>query len=70
MLETSVPLRMRAAREEYLSALGAGSNEDAAVFRQRAQSILRKAMREIQREVDAQYDWSLLRLPETEVSDA
>ena len=70
MLETSVPLCMRAAREEILSSLGACDKEEAELFRRRARRIFQGAVREIQRETERQYDWSLLRLSEREIDDA
>ena len=64
MLETSVPLCMRTAREEFLSALGAPSKSEAEFFRRRANRILRGAVLELQREADLDYDWALLRAAE------
>ena len=70
MLETSVPLCMRTAREEILAAMWSCNHDDAEFLRQRAHRILRGAVREFQREAELQYDWSLLRFPESENSDA
>lgn len=70
MLESNVPLFMRSAREAYIAALGAPSNEEAKIFQLRARRLLRGAVRELQRETDIQYDWTLLRASEQEIGNA
>lgn len=65
MLEVSVPICMRTARQEFISALGARNEEEAEKYRHRANRTLRKALREIDRDCD--YDWKLLR-PSTQDS--
>lgn len=69
-LETSVPLCLRAAREEYLLALGASRQTDADFFERRANRILREALCEIQQHAGLHYDWTLLRASERETHDA
>jgi hypothetical protein len=61
MLETSVPLCMRTARQEFIFALGARNEEEAEKFRRRANRTMRRALREIGRDRDCDYDWTLLR---------
>jgi hypothetical protein len=61
MLESSVPLCMRTARREFISALGAGNEEEAEKYRHRANRTMRRALREIGRGGDCDYDWTLLR---------
>lgn len=68
MLETSVPLCMRTARQEFIFALGARNEEEAEKFRHQANRTLRRALREIDRDCD--YDWTLLRPSRQEAEHA
>ncbi len=61
MPESSVPLRMRTARQEFIFALGARNEEEAEMYRHRANRTMRGALREIGRDHDRAYDWTLLR---------
>ncbi len=61
MLDTSVPLCMRTARREFISALGARNEEEAEKFRHRANRTMRKAIRALGRDDECDYDWTLLR---------
>lgn len=60
-MQKAVPLDLRMVREEVLTALGSARRSEADRHRRTAERIFRRAVRNMQREPDLHYEWSLLR---------
>jgi hypothetical protein len=56
--ESEVPNILRHAHDEVLLALWADTNEEEAAHRDRADALMREAVREISDDPDRAYDWA------------